>query len=525
MRCTRILVLACLIALCGMCAISGASALASNDTFTAEKYPYKVKSTATNDQGFKASVATSVCTKGTFTEVGDSTVASNELVVHPLYEECSAGLSGVKYPVKVETTGCNYRFFDTGNDVNVECESGKEIHVNLEGAAACKINVPSQSGLKTVTYNDTNNASGTNVVDVEANVKEIEFNSNCSGVIGGKTAEYREGRFGAIVPELGEGPAEAETEGVWENELKEPIPDGIFTRSSEPTYSANIAKYEVDGKEASLSEPIAVAVDPSNNIWVADRAVDRVVEYSPERKFVREFGSEGSGEGQFEGIGGIASNASGDIYVSDAGNHYVQEFSPAGKEIRKFGSLGIGEGQFIAPGAIAIDSSGDVWVLNSLGIRVQEFSPEGKYISGFGTFSSPFLAPTGLAFSGGHLYVSEASFGRVVELSTSGEVLKQFGSLIKPSGIATDPSTGNLYVTELGTNSLRYNESKKEFAYEHTNNRVQELSPEGSLIATFGSYGSGAGQFSSPRGLAVSAGTVYVADTGNKQVQEWVQAP
>jgi DNA-binding beta-propeller fold protein YncE len=277
-----------------------------------------------------------------------------------------------------------------------------------------------------------------------------------------------------------------------------------------------------------FNSPTAVAVDPSGNIWVADSGNDRVVEFNSNREYVQQFGSVGSGAGQFNGIGGIAYDpVSNEVYVTDTGNHDVQYFSTAGKEVASFGTLGLGEGQFITPGPIAIDSSGHVWVLNSSGIRVQEFTSAGAYVpgSGFGSsFSTPFLSPTGLAISGGNLYVTESTFGRVVELTTAGAVLKEFGSLIKPSGIASD-STGNLYVTELGINSLSYNKVANEFTYVHSNNRVQEFSPSGSVIATgvFGSYGSGAGQFSGPRGLAVnSSGDVFVVDTGNNRLQEWV---
>ena len=66
------------------------------------------------------------------------------------------------------------------------------------------------------------------------------------------------------------------------------------------------------------------------------------------------------------------------------------------------------------------------------------------------------------------------------------------------------PDTGNLYVTELG------------------NNRVQEFSAAGAFITTFGSAGSGNGQFNGPHAVAVnSSGTVYVADTGNNRMEEW----
>ena len=215
-----------------------------------------------------------------------------------------------------------------------------------------------------------------------------------------------------------------------------------------------IAFTNTESHEAPFGEPNAVAVDPSGNIWVADSAHDHLLEFNSSREFVRQIGSEGSEEGQFKGIGGLATNSSGDIYVSDTGNDRIQEFSSTGTHLATFGSWVPGSGQLLSPGAIAIDESGNVWVLNGKeaqeGGRIVEFSSSGTFVSQFGskgTAGGQLLYADGLAFSGGNLYVSEVSPHRVQELSTSGAFIAAFdeaGSL--PSGIATDPSTGNLYV-------------------------------------------------------------------------------
>ena len=48
------------------------------------------------------------------------------------------------------------------------------------------------------------------------------------------------------------------------------------------------------------------------------------------------------------------------------------------------------------------------------------------------------------------------------------------------------------------------------------NHRIQKFSSDGTFLATWGSYGSGNGQFYYPGGVAVDgSGNVYVADTGN----------
>ena len=182
-----------------------------------------------------------------------------------------------------------------------------------------------------------------------------------------------------------------------------------------------------ESREAPFGEPTAVAVDPSGNIWVADSAHDHVLQFNSSREFVRQIGSEGSGESQFKGIGGIATNSSGDIYVTDSGNDRVQEFSSSGAHLATFGSSAPGNGQLLSPGAVAVDASGNVWVLNGNGAqeggRIVEFSASGTFLSQFGskgTAGGQLLYADGLAFSGGHLYVSEVSPHRVQELSTSG---------------------------------------------------------------------------------------------------------
>ncbi len=289
-----------------------------------------------------------------------------------------------------------------------------------------------------------------------------------------------------------------------------------WAAGSPPTYTTSVVHYE--SSEASFSEPNAVAVNPSGDIFVGDSAKDQVMEFNPERKLLRQFGSEGSGEGQFKGIGAIASNSAGDVYVTDVGNDRVQEFGPAGEHLRTFGSSALKGGQLLVPTGIAIDSSGDVWVLNAAGAsgdRIVEFSSEGAELTKFGANGSAagqLGQAYGLAISGGHLYVAEKENSRVQELSTAGAFIRQFdlkgsgsGESNQPYGIATEASTGDLYVTEVGSE------------------RVQVFSPEGAFVATFGSPGSGSGQFSGPRGIAVgSTGNVFVADTANKRVAEWL---
>ena len=53
-----------------------------------------------------------------------------------------------------------------------------------------------------------------------------------------------------------------------------------------------------------------------------------------------------------------------------------------------------------------------------------------------------------------------------------------------------------------------------------SNNRVQVVTPNGEFITSFGSVGSGKGQFSLPRGItATPDGRVFIADYNNHRTQ------
>jgi sugar lactone lactonase YvrE len=107
-----------------------------------------------------------------------------------------------------------------------------------------------------------------------------------------------------------------------------------------------------------------------------------------------------------------------------------------------------------------------------------------------------------------HLYISDNDnttvHERIIKLSPTGQELSEWhlfppdnlGTTQGPGSLAFD-AQGNLYVIDLG--------------------RIQvvKVSPEGKILARWGSSGSGSGQFESPQALAIdSQGHVYVGDLG-----------
>ena len=60
------------------------------------------------------------------------------------------------------------------------------------------------------------------------------------------------------------------------------------------------------------------------------------------------------------------------------------------------------------------------------------------------------------------------------------------------------------------------------FVADFYNHRIQKFAPDGTFLTSFGSRGSGHGEFEYPMAVAVTAdGTVFVADFGNNRIQQW----
>jgi uncharacterized repeat protein (TIGR01451 family) len=192
-----------------------------------------------------------------------------------------------------------------------------------------------------------------------------------------------------------------------------------------------------DGQFAGVN---GIAVDERGRIYAVDSFNARVQVFDSEGVFQFAFGSLGVGDGQFGGTAcGIAVNTIRErVYVSEGlpgfVNHRVQIFDFAGNFIRAFGSEGIGAGQFDSPCQIAIrPSNGDVYVVDSGNQRVQYFDFDGSFLGSFGepgTAPVPFNRPSGIAFDPAEdLYVADSFDNRIRLFTASGTFISEFGSM------------------------------------------------------------------------------------------------
>ena len=93
---------------------------------------------------------------------------------------------------------------------------------------------------------------------------------------------------------------------------------------------------------SSFNRPTDVAWDRAGNIYIADGIgnTNRVAKFDKDGEFVRQWGSTGTGPGQFNGVKALAIDAQGNVYVADAGNKRVQVFDADGTFKSEFGNVG-----------------------------------------------------------------------------------------------------------------------------------------------------------------------------------------
>src|SRR5438445_5501768 len=109
-----------------------------------------------------------------------------------------------------------------------------------------------------------------------------------------------------------------------------------------------------------FSYPADVTWDRAGNIYIADGfgTNNRITKFTQDGDFVKTWGQTGSGQGQFNKIRGIASDAAGNLYVADSGNSRIQVFDGEGAFKSQITSVG-------TPQAICISSGSTQYLYSS----------------------------------------------------------------------------------------------------------------------------------------------------------------
>jgi len=311
------------------------------------------------------------------------------------------------------------------------------------------------------------------------------------------------------------------------------------------------------GSAARFNQPYGVAVDSLGNIYVADSTnftIRKITTNGSVTTIAGQIGHSGSSNGpalngaQFLNPYGVAVDSSNNIYVADTGNNMIRKIANGNvTTLAGSGSPGTSNGigtnaQFNSPYALATDSAGDVYVADTRNYRIRRITPAGVVttLAGNGSVginngtNAQFAFPTGIAVdSATNIYVADytnqiirkitliganwfvstlAGGGFSGDEPGDGDGIFPQATFYFPWGLAVDSAT-NLYVGDSG------------------NGNIRKITPGGipllsTLAGADGSYGLSNGpaaqaRFNQPFGVAVDGATnLYVADYYNNGIRE-----
>jgi DNA-binding beta-propeller fold protein YncE len=279
-------------------------------------------------------------------------------------------------------------------------------------------------------------------------------------------------------------------------------------------------------------------------------------------RYVGQFGSHGTADGQLNFPNQISFGPNGHLYVADTHNLRIQELAADGAWVSTIGvasqpdwgggNVGLDQPQGVAvsadhvwvvdysfglawfglngtwqgmsrgpgtpPGAenfglptqAAVDSQGNVYVADGgTNHRIDKYDATGAYVCQI--TDAALLNPSAVGVNAaGEVYVADSVSSSILRFAPTSVAATAYtltatwtaGALSGPGSIALD-TAGNVFIADSGLK------------------QVVKLSPSGALLARWGGEGSGNGQFTYPLGVAVDPATsnVFVADRDADRIQ------
>ena len=325
----------------------------------------------------------------------------------------------------------------------------------------------------------------------------------------------------------------------------------VSTFAGTPGQSGNV---DGTGSAARFTAPSGVAVDSLGNVFVAD-TLDQTIRKITPGAVVKTFAGLAGTNGRLDGTGtdarfnapaGIAIDKSDNIFVADSANETIRQITPGAFVTTPYGTVGeagnvdgVGNAaQFNKPRGVTVAASGNIYVADNHNNTIRRITPD-KFVNTFAGLSGAgsadgvktaarFNFPNGIAIDAtGNLYVADVVNDTIRKIDPTGSVITLAGQpgvagsadgqgasaqFNFPRGIAVD-GHGNVYVGDWMNNTLR------------------KITPDGTVTTLAGDadepprnvdgIGSAA-RFNNPYGVAVNDdGTlIYVADSQSDTIRK-----
>jgi len=272
------------------------------------------------------------------------------------------------------------------------------------------------------------------------------------------------------------------------NLIRKIAPGGIVTTLAG---SGNAGYIDGTGILASFTQPTGLTIDPSGNLFVADAGDNLIREITPAGAVTTIAGSDTTGSVNAVGKAssffdplGVAVDAHDNVYVADAGNNLIRLIAQGGQVSTFAGTLNTGASTnlspFNNPSGVAVDGTGNVFVANYLNSTIMKVSPAGvvSTYAGVDTLkganngpaaTATFYFPNSVAVDAAdNVYVSDGVNNLIRKITPDGTVSTLAGnglpgavdstgtkaSFNYPAGLAVD-AAGNVYVADSNNNLIR----------------------------------------------------------------------
>ena len=243
-----------------------------------------------------------------------------------------------------------------------------------------------------------------------------------------------------------------------------------------------------------FSHPQFIAVsDEDGSVYVSDLGNKRIQKFSNTGQYVTQWGSSGTGDGEFHYPSGIAVSDDG-VFVVDRDLSRVQKFTTDGEFVLQWGTRGSNSGQMSLPNGVAVNN-GTVYVVDTGNQRIQTFTTDGQFVSSFGSSGQgdgQFLTAIGIDIAtddvgDSHVYVTDKGNGKIEKFHLNGTFAQSFSFhspnyTFTPEAIAVGP-TGKMFVSNsdndrilhLSPSTLRLSHTAQTGPYPNSFNIVTDI--------------------------------------------------
>jgi peptidylamidoglycolate lyase len=223
-----------------------------------------------------------------------------------------------------------------------------------------------------------------------------------------------------------------------DRDWSDPFPDDPIEGATITVFDGATGELIAEWGNGMFIMPHGLEVDSDDNIWLTDVGRHQVFKFSHDGELLLELGvsrMSGADTTHFNLPTDVAVLDDGGFFVSDGyGNFRILKFSSDGEFEFQWGTKGSGEGEFDLPHGLALDGAGRLYVADRSNSRVQVFDREGSFRSEWRR--DKVGRPYGIAVDragnvfvvdGGDQPTSPPDRSRVIKLSSAGLTETVFG--------------------------------------------------------------------------------------------------